>query len=361
MKLTINNKELLKACQLVGAVINNNHTLPIAQCFLFEAGANLKITATDLDVVLSTVVECSGQGSAAIPSRLLVELLKTLPDQPIELEVIGKSLHITAVSGKYKVPVDEVSEFPKPIVLSETKQITLPGHFILEGIQKTLFATSTEEIYPNICGVFFEFLNDKVNVVATDKHRISRYSKTGLDIGFEDSFIVPKKPLSIIKSFINGDDVTLEYNNINAVFKQGVNVITVRLVDGKYLNYDGVIPKEFGIKVTVNKSVMQSSLKRLSIFSKYLVAFNLSNNKIVLDAADVDYSTDATETLACDYTGDDFRIGLNHKMLSEILSNITCENILIEMNLPGRPIVITPLDSHEENERVLMLQSPVII
>jgi DNA polymerase-3 subunit beta len=215
-------------------------------------------------------------------------------------------------------------------------------------------------------GVFFQFNSDSLTFVATDAHKLVKYERTDLTAKDAAEFIMPKKPLSILKNILTTaeSDVTIEYNETNAKFSFDKVVLTCRLIDGKYPNYDAVIPKENPNKLTVNRASFLNSVRRASIFSSkstHQIRLKMAGTELNISAEDVDFSNKADERLTCNFEGDDMQIGFNSKFLIEMLNNLSSEEILIEMSVPNRAGILTPLDGKEEGENILMLVMPVML
>ena len=177
---------------------------------------------------------------------------------------------------------------------------------------------------------------------------------------------MPKKPLNILKGILAGSEteVTVEYNESNAKFSFDDMEFICRLIDGKYPNYDAVIPKENPNKLILNRSQFYSSINRLSLFSNkttHQVRLKVAGSSLVISAEDVDYSNKGEERFTCNYQGDDLEIGFNSKFLKEMINNLDSDEILIEMSLPNRAGLITPVDGLDEGEKVLMLAMPIML
>lgn len=363
MKLTINSKDLLKALQTVGSVINYNHSLPILQNFLFEVSGSLKITATDLDTTLSCVIEATGDGFLCLPAKMLTDTLKALPDQPITLERKDNIVLLIAKSGKYKLPCSDAAEFPKPVVISKSLKLEISADTLAEGINKTVSFSANDPLRPVIESVLFRVENNKITFASTDMHRLSVYSTTGVTGVESRDFIVHKKSLNILKNILVSGDLVIEYNDVNAKFIFDNMQFTTRLVDGKYPNYDAVVPKDNPIKVTVSRLHILNSAKRVSIFSNTTskqIVLDISLGNIRITANDEGKSTDAEEDIKCE-SNDSIRIGFNHRFFIEIISSMHCDNILIELSQPKRGAVITPLDGLDETESSMLMVMPLAI
>ena len=369
MKFIVSSSQLLKQLQVLGGVINSSNTLPILDNFLFELNKNeLKISASDLETTMSTTinVESDSEGSVAISARLLLDTLKTFPNQPLTFKTEDNNIEISSSQGKYDMAYFDGNEFPKAVSIESPSSTIIPGSILATAISKTIFAAGNDDLRPVMSGVFFQFATDGLTFVATDAHKLVKYARTDVVANETAEFIMPKKPLTLLKGILAGSDsdVTIEYNDANAKFTFDNVVLVCRLIDGKYPNYEAVIPKENPNKLTVDRGTFLNSVKRVSIFSSkttHQIRLKMAGTELNISAEDADYSNKAEERLVCDYQGDDLQIGFNSRFLSEMLSNLNSNEILIEMSLPNRAGILTPIDGVEEGEYVTMLVMPVML
>lgn len=370
MKFIVSSSQLLKQLQVLGGVINSNNTLPILDNFLFELSENqLKISASDLETTMSSKVEVESDssGSIAVSARLLLDTLKTFPDQPLTFKTDGNSkIEIVSNQGKYDMAYFAGDEFPKAVNLPSPSTTIVPAHILGTAISKTIFAAGNDDLRPVMSGVFFQFNSQSLTFVATDAHKLVKYSRTDVTAEKNSEFIMPKKPLNLLKGILGGSDsdVTIEYNDANAKFTFDNIVLVCRLIDGKYPNYEAVIPKENPNKLTVDRASFLNSVRRVSIFSSkttHQIRLKMAGTELNISAEDADFSNKADERLSCDYQGDDMKIGFNSRFLSEMLSNLNSNEVLIEMSLPNRAGILTPIDGTEEGEQITMLVMPVML
>ena len=371
MKFIVSSSTLLKNIQLISGVINNNNTLPILDDFLFDLNLNkLTITASDLETTISTQLEVDSEDikKIAIPSRILLDTLKTFPNQPLTFIEKEEShqLEIVSEQGNYELAYEDAEEFPATPELEESTKINISSGILSEAIAKTIFATGDDELRPVMTGVFFQLGTDICRFVATDAHRLVKYSRKDIQAEEVIEFIMPKKPLNLLRNTLANFDkeVSIEYNAINTRFRYDNIELTCRLIDGKYPNYNAVIPKENPNVLTINRSLFLSSLKRVAIFSNkttHQIRLKLSGSLLILSAENVDFSNKAEERIPCDYQGVDLQIGFNAKFLTEMINNLQADDITIEMSEPGRAGIIKPLDGLDEGEEVLMLVMPVML
>ena len=369
MKFIVSSSQLLKQLQVLGGVINSNNTLPILDNFLFEISENqLKVSASDLETTMSAVVtiESDSTGSIAISARLLLDTLKTFPDQPLTFKTEGDSIiEISSDQGKYDMAYFGGDEFPKSVSLPSPSKTVIPSNILATAISKTIFAAGNDDLRPVMSGVFFQFSSESLTFVATDAHKLVKYTRTDVTADKTAEFIMPKKPLNLLKGVLGGEeDVIIEYNDANAKFTFENFVLICRLIDGKYPNYEAVIPKENPNKLTVDRASFQNSVRRVSILSSkttHQIRLKMAGTELNISAEDLDFSNKADERLSCDYQGDDMQIGFNSRFLSEMLSNLTSSEVLIEMSLPNRAGILTPIDGTDEGEKITMLVMPVML
>ena len=370
MKFIVSSSQLLKQLQVLGGVINSNNTLPILDNFLFELSENqLKVSASDLETTMSSVVdvESDSSGSIAVSARLLLDTLKTFPDQPLTFKTEGdNAIEISSDQGKYDMAYFGGDEFPKAVSLPSPSTTIVPAHILGTAISKTIFAAGNDDLRPVMSGVFFQFSSQSLTFVATDAHKLVKYSRTDVTADQTAEFIMPKKPLNLLKGILGGSEseVTIEYNDANAKFTFDNVVLVCRLIDGKYPNYEAVIPKENPNKLTVDRASFLNSVRRVSIFSSkttHQIRLKMAGTELNISAEDLDFANKADERLSCDYQGDDMQIGFNSRFLSEMLNNLSSNDVLIEMSLPNRAGILTPIDGTDEGEQVTMLVMPVML
>ncbi|WGH75574.1 DNA polymerase III subunit beta [Tenacibaculum tangerinum] len=370
MKFIVSSSQLLKQLQVLGGVINSNNTLPILDNFLFELSENeLKVSASDLETTMSSVieVESTDTGAIAVNARLLLDTLKTFPEQPLTFKIEESStIEIISEQGKYDMAYFGSDEFPKAVELPSPSSTEIPSHILATAISKTIFAAGNDDLRPVMSGVFFQFNSKELTFVATDAHKLVKYTRTDITADKSAEFIMPKKPLNLLKGILAGSEnnVTIDYNDTNAKFTFDNVVLICRLIDGKYPNYEAVIPKENPNKLTVDRASFLNSVRRVSIFSSkttHQIRLRMAGTELNISAEDLDYSNKADERLNCDYQGDDMQIGFNSRFLSEMLSNLNSNDVLIEMSLPNRAGILTPIDGTEEGELITMLVMPVML
>jgi DNA polymerase III subunit beta len=369
MKFIVSSSSLLKQLQHIAGVINANTVLPILEDFLFEVEKNkLTVVATDLETVMRVQldIEAKDSGKVCIPARILLDSLKNIADQPLTFTIDKNfGIEITSDNGKYKVMGENPDNFPKEPAADDTTSFTITASALVTAINKTLFATSNDDLRPAMTGVFFELDKKGMQCVATDAHRLVRYKRTDVECPKNDSFIVPRKPLNLLKAAIpaNGDEITLSYNSNHLFVKHGTTQMSCRLIDARFPDYKVVIPADNPYRLTVNKNDFQSALRRVSVFSNKStnqVALSISGSELQLAAQDVDFSFEGTERMKCQYNGEDLMIAFNAKFLIEMLNAADSDDVNLELSTPTKAGLIKPSEK-DDNEELLMLVMPLML
>lgn len=369
MKFIVSSSNLLKHLQKIGGVLNSSNTLPILDNFLFNIQeGNLKITASDLGTTMqsSLAIESKSTGSICIPARLLTDTLKNFPDQPLifDLSLDDFSVEISSDNGKYKLSGFDPEGFPAFPEIEDASEINFPASVFAKAINKTSFASGNDEMRQVMNGVFVELNADNITFVATDAHKLSRYTRLDIQSPNGTSFIIPSKPLSILKNITGVDqDLIIKYNNTNALFSIGNTILACRFVEGKFPNYQAVIPKETPNVLTIDRNLFLGALKRVANFSNkstYAVQLSFNGSSLDISTEDLDYSNRAHETLNCNYIGEALSIGFNCKFLIEILNHIDSEEIQLSLKEANRAGLISPSPASSE-EDILMLIMPIMV
>ena len=377
MKFIINSLLFSKQIQSLSGVLTNNNTVPIINCFLFHLDEGmLTIRATDLETTLVSKIEVEtgnieGLTDIAVPSKLLLDIVKSLDDVPLTFSVDDATYAISIASGegKYRLAGKNPETFPTMPEPRDTSNITLTSSLLVNAIGKTAFAASTDELRQQMSGILCEINAENITFVATDAHKLVRYRRNDVKSDTPVSFILPRKPVTMMRNILASHkeemDVTLEYNNTNAFFTFDNFYIICRLVEGRYPNYDAAIPKENPNKLTVDRNSFLNTLRRVSLFANqasHQIRLSIRELELIVSAEDLEFSNNASEKLPCQYEGDPMEIGFNAKFLIEMVSNIDTEQIVIEMSHPSRAGIIFPV-SEEQNspEDILMLVMPVML
>ncbi len=369
MKFIVSSSQLLKQLQQISGVINANTVLPILEDFLFNVeNGTLTVVATDLETVMRIQlgVEARESGKVCIPAKILMDTLKNIADQPLTFTIDKNfGIEITTDNGKYKVMGENPDNFPKEPSADDASSFTMTCTALVTAINKTLFAVSNDDLRPAMTGVYFELAKDYIQFVATDAHRLVRYKRTEVSCPAADSFIVPRKPLNLLKSALpdKEDEITISYNSNHLFVQHGTTQMSCRLIDARFPDYKVVIPADNPYKLVVNKALFQSALRRVSVFSNKStnqVALNISGSELGLQAQDVDFSFEGAERMNCQYDGEDLTIAFNARFLIEMLNAADSEEVRIELSTPTKAGILKPTEL-DENEEVLMLVMPLML
>ncbi|TCO07319.1 DNA polymerase III subunit beta [Natronoflexus pectinivorans] len=373
MKFVVSSSELLSHLTAISRAISTKSQLPVLDCFLFDLnGTTLNITASDLEVTMTTTMETEsteGDGKVALPSKMLLEVLKKLPEQPLTFELAMDSLMVDMVSekGKYNFVAQAGDDYPVIPEIDEEKasKLQIPASMLLTGITKTLFATADDELRPVMNGILFELSSESLTFVASDSHKLVRYRRLDAKSEFEASFILPKKPAGLLKNVLprESGDVMIEFDHKNAFFNLPNYKLVCRLVEGNYPSYNAVIPQDNPNKAVVDRVDLANSLGRVSIFSNQasnLVKLHLGKDELVVSGQDIDFSISGFEKLNCQYDGDEMEIGFKSVFLSDILENINSGDIIIELSDPSRAAIVLPYEKSDDEDE-LMLIMPMMI
>ena len=368
MKFIVSSSALLKQLQQINGVIGSNNVLPILEDFLFEIDNNkLTVVATDLETVMKIHldIEAKDNGRVCIPAKILMDSLKNLPNQPLTFDIDKNfGIEITSDNGKYKVMGENPDNFPKEPPADDTSAFSMTSHQLLTAINKTLFAVSNDDLRPAMTGVFFELEKSGLTTVATDAHRLVRYRLKDVICPKTDNFIVPKKPLNLLKSALpdNADEISVSYNSNHLFITHGSVEMSCRLLDARFPDYKVVIPAENPYRMTIGRQDFQSALRRVSIFSNKstnLVTLNISGSSLQLMAQDVDFSFEGNERMSCQYDGEDIVISFNARFLIEMLGSTDSDEVRVELSTPTKAGLIKPVEQ-DENEDLLMLAMPLM-
>ena len=369
MKFIVSSTQLLKHIQQISGVISANTVLPILEDFLFEIEKNkLTIVATDLETVMKIQmdIEARDSGKFCIPAKILQDSLKNIPEQPLTFNIDKNyAVEITSDNGKYKVMGENPDNFPKEPEADEASSFTMPSSAMVTAINKCVFATSNDELRPAMTGMFFELSKTGITTVATDAHRLVRYSRLDVECPETATFVVPKKPLNLLKNVLPNSDekLNISYSNNHLFLKHDSTEMVCRLIDARFPDYKVVIPTDNPYKLTVNKNDFQNALRRVSVFSNKStnqVALTISGSELQLAAQDVDFSFEGNERMSCQYDGEDLQIAFNAKFLIEMLSAADTNEIIVELSTPTKAGIIKPTEK-KENEDLLMLVMPLML
>lgn len=372
MRFIVSSSALLSHLQSISKVINSKNTLPILDCFLLELNdSTLTLTAADTETRLVTslgINEVEGSGKLAINAKNLLDPLKELPDQPLTFEINDDNLEIFIYfhNGKYNFIGQNGDEYPQPKEMTDSAiSINIQPDVLLTGINRTLFASADDELRPVMNGIYFDITTDDLTFVASDGHKLVRYKTLAVKGSERSSFILPKKPANLLKNILakETEPVIIRFDENNAHIQMASYSMTCRFIEGRYPNYNSVIPQNNPNKVILDRLAFLNALKRVSVFSNpasSLVRLQLSDSQVLVSAQDIDFSTAAEETIECQYQGTGMNIGFKSNFLIEILNNIPATDISLELSDPSRAGLIFPVET-EEDEDLLMLLMPMML
>ena len=372
MNFIVSSSYLLKNLNAINGVITSNPVVPILDNVLFEIeNGNLLITASDLQtsVMVEIQIESKGDGSVAIPAKILIDTLKNLPEQPVTFSIDDENynIEINSDNGRYKLAGENATDFPKVPQVTDGYSIDLSSKLLSSAISNTIFSTSTDELRPAMTGVFLKLSTSSCTFVSTDGHRLVKYVRSDVSGDEVDhEMILPRKSLNLLKSTLPSDkssDVKLEFNASNAFFSFDNVKMVCRLIDERYPDYENVIPLDNSNNIVIDKLEVLSSLKRISIYANKTtnqVKFKISGGEILISAEDLDFSNEANERISCEHDGADIEIGFNAKFLIEILSNLNSTRVTFKLSEPNKAGLIIP-DEMDEDEDITMLVMPVML
>ena len=372
MKFTVSSSALLSLLATTGKVISNKNTLPILDFFLMELnGSELKVTASDLETTLVgslTVDNVESEGMIAAPVKQMLDSLKEFPELPLTIEVNDKNWEITInwKSGSLSIPGANAVSYPAvPQLQAERKELTLPVDLLVNGINKTIFATADDELRPVMNGVYMNLQPASLTFVGTDAHKLVKY-EAECEQEVAASFILPKKPANLLKTVLlkEDDDIRVSFDSKNARFELKNHTLVCRLIEGNYPNYNAVIPAANPNKLLVDRIELVTGIKRVAVCSNpttNLIRMDIADNKITLTAQDIDFSMSANETISASYDGQPISIGFKSTFLVEILSNVDTPTVLIELADSTRAGVFKPVYDDKQTSTTLMLLMPMMI
>ena len=372
MKFIVSSTGLFNHLQAIGRVINSKNTLPILDCFLFELNdGTLSLTASDNETTMSTSIEVAendGNCRFAINAKTIQDALKEIPEQPLTFEFNPDTLEILVqyMNGRYSVVAQNADEYPIPVTLGESAvHVEMEASTLLNGINRALFATADDELRPVMNGIYFDITTDDLTMVASDGHKLVRNKNYATKGNEKAAFILPKKPATLLKNLLGKEQgsVSIDFDDRNATFTMPNYRMVCRLIEGRYPNYNSVIPQNNPHKVTIDRAILLSALKRVSVFSSQassLIKLRLQDNQLVLSGQDIDFSTSAEESINCSYSGSPMSIGFKATFLIDILNNLSGQDVIIELADPSRAGVLVPAEQ-EESENLLMLLMPMML
>lgn len=373
MRFTVSSSALSSKLNMLAKVIGSKNSLPILDCFLFQvANGEMSITASDSDNVIKSTLALTdhdGEGEFCVPNRVILDALKELPEQPLHFDVdaAGEAVAIKIVyqNGLYNFTGQSAEEYPRTQSMNDAcTTVSLPTEMLINNLSRSLFATASDELRPVMNGIYFDLTADALAIVASDGHKLVRSKNFTIKSESPSAFNLPKKPASLLKNILSkdGDDAIIKFDDRSAEIQFTDGVMRCRLIDGRYPNYNSVIPNNPN-EVTVDRRGLQSALRRVLPFaseSSQLIRFHIESGRFEVSSEDIDFSTSAKEQLSCEYNGSPISIGFKGSSLMEILSNLTSDNIIIQLADPSRAGIIVPAEQ-PENEDILMLIMPMLL
>lgn len=372
MRFTVSSSALSSKLNMLAKVIGSKNSLPILDCFLFQvANGEMSITASDSDNVIKSTLALTdhdGEGEFCVPNRVILDALKELPEQPLHFDVdtAGEAVAIKIVyqNGLYNFTGQSAEEYPRTQSMNDAcTTVSLPTEMLINNISRSLFATANDELRPVMNGIYFDLTADALAIVASDGHKLVRSKNFTIKSESPSAFNLPKKPASLLKNILSKDgDAIIKFDDRSAEIQFTDGVMRCRLIDGRYPNYNSVIPNNPN-EVTVDRRGLQSALRRVLPFaseSSQLIRFHIESGRFEVSSEDIDFSTSAKEQLSCEYNGSPISIGFKGSSLMEILSNLTSDNIIIQLADPSRAGIIVPAEQ-PENEDILMLIMPMLL
>lgn len=370
MKFVVSSQTLLNQLNALYGVVTTNPVVPILENFLFELGDNsLVITASDLQtsIVAEMTVESKSSVSICVPAKLLIDTLKNLPEQPVTFTIDENtySIELSSDNGRYKLAGENATDFPRIPAVKNGFSVNVSSDVLAQAISCTMFATSSDDMRPAMTGVYFSLGESYSTFAATDGHRLVRYRRVDVTSDSGMSIIIPRKALSLLEKSLPKENanIEVEFNPSNAYFSFNNIKMICRLIDERFPDFENAIPLDNPNVLTIDKAELISSLKRIQIYANkttHQVRLKISGSELQISAEDLDFSNEANERLACEYSGEDMEIGFNSKLLIEVLNNITPRMIKLNMSTPSRAGIITPLENGA-NEDLLMLVMPVLL
>jgi DNA polymerase III subunit beta len=369
MKFIVSSSQLSKQLALVNGVISTNTVLPILEDFMFNiTGKVLHISATDLETVMKVQLDIEGKDDVkvCIPHKIISEYLKNISDQPLTFNIDENyAIDITSDNGKYKIMGENPDNFPKEPIADDVSSFTMKSNCLVTAINKTLFAVSSDDLRPAMTGVCFELTKKSIQFVSTDAHKLVKYKRDDVKPGAETSFIVPRKPLNLLKNSLpdNEDELEISYTEKHLFVKHSKIEMVCRLIDARFPDYKVVIPADNPYKLVVNKADFQSALRRVNVFSNKStnqVVLSINGSELQLVSQDVDFSFQGTERMSCQFDGGELQIAFNARFLIELLNAVDTSEINLELSTPTRAGLIKPAEQVEK-EDLLILVMPLMI
>lgn len=362
MKFTVNGDLLYQHVSMVSRIMASKNSLPILDCVLFNLrGMELELVASDSDNSMQTkmsVVDSDGDMSIAMPARLVMDTFKNLAGKSVSISVNVENQFIEIVSGSYKSSFNgmDASAFPMPKQMAENAQsfTVLPNHFSA-AISNTVFAASTNVQRPIVMGLNMEVFGNSLRMTGTDSFKLSEITVPVVSSSSDTQVVLPAKGAVLLKALLSkeGEDVVVTFDSTNIMFALGDSVITVRQVEGKYPNVRNAIPTNITRSVVINRSDLIYAIRAISPFQDQatnLVTLGITEGDIHLVSRDTTQGLNSEDHISCSLVGDPFDIGFKSTFLTEILSNMDTQEIIMKVDVLTKGIVFEPIYQEAESK-----------
>lgn len=363
MKFTIDKTILLDACAKCQKVIASKNTMPILDNIKFSVAYDgyTVLAATDLQTYLETYInvkrEEGDKTEFCLAAKLLNDTLSKLPNEDINFEINDVQCKITTSNGEFIMPVYDANDFPlkqsNPVPSFEV--LTISTDELFSAVHSVLFAVSKEELRPSMCGINL-VKKDYIYFNATDGNRLSSSILESASTGDID-IVIPVKPLSALNSLF-GDSVSIQYEKFLNI-SDGRTSIQINLIKEQFPNIFAVMPKidENDIVVKAKKFDLMKLLKLATLYGNKqsgLIVFTLKDEKLIIDAQDLDFNVSATETYSPDFIKGDIRIGFNGNILLDCVKNLNCDTVEFRFTESNRAALILDADRIANQKMLIM-------
>lgn len=369
MKFNASSKLLYNQVSAVSRVINSKNSMAILANFLFELQGNeLTITASDVENTLSAkiaVTNSDTDGRFCVDAKKIVDLLKEIPDQGITFEVNDSnfSIKIRTLSGDFNLIGRNGNEYPQTInqdSAEATKRFVIPASQVAAGLDNTLFAVGTDDLWPQMMGVYWDIKPDDITFVATDSRKLVKYVDATGKPGVEGSFILPTKPATVLKNLLSKAEGEIEvvFDTKGGAFIVEDYTLNCRFVKGQFPDYNRVIPTTNPYVITVDRQLLLNALKRVAVFVEQghgMVKLQIDPSQITLQAQDIALCTSGMETIPCSYMGNRLIIGFGAPLIIDICNTIKSDEMKICLSDPSRPGLMVPGENPEGTELIMLL------
>ncbi len=370
MKFIVSKTTLLDALTTTGKCISKN-ILPIMESYYLRVDQNqLLIIGSNMEVTIEKQLAIESDISAVItlPGKRLFDLIKELPEQPLQFNINNYStdteaaiaVEIIAASGIYKIPATNGLSYN----IQDNKQaikFTIESDTLIEGINKTIFACSTDELRPAMCCVLFQFDDGNLTLAATNAHILSTHS---YDVAIDGAytFLVPTKVLHILAALVHDANIGIDMDEKSIVFYvNDTTVLRSRLIDEKYPDYKSVIPQDNDKTITIFRPDLLASLNRVTQFTddnNYSIKLDIGPDSVNLLSENALGET-ASETIPNRYQGEPTSVRFNGKNLMLCLKHIGSDEVTLSFKAPNRPFLMRTTDDEPEANTNLMLLMPL--